>query len=115
PRRLDEEASPVDEGHVTEIDLLLARERVRRRAALQVDGAADHRLDARVDGDRHPLHVELLQAELLLHGRRDALAEIDRVAGGRAVTALERERHGLLPVAERDRAAVLDLLQRALE
>src|SRR5439155_1652939 len=66
-RRLDEKAAAVDEGHVAEIDLLLSRERVGRRAALEVDGAADDRRDPRVDGDRYPLHVELLELELLLH------------------------------------------------
>jgi hypothetical protein len=48
-------------------DLLLAREVVGGRAALEVDGAVGHERDAGLRGHGVVLHRELRHAELLLH------------------------------------------------
>jgi len=55
----------VDEYHVAEIDLLLARQRVRRRAALDVDCAPGRRRYAGFDVDLDPFDFELGKAQLL--------------------------------------------------
>src|SRR5262249_57720755 len=69
----------------------------------------------REGSDRGRLKVERGELELLQNPGHDPLTQVDRITGGLAVSALERERHRLLPVADRDRAAVLDLLQSSLK
>ena len=66
-------------------------------------------------GDGHPAHRQVRELQLLLDGHRDLLAEVDRVAGRLPVRAGVGEGEGVLPKADRQGAAVLDLLERARE
>ena len=112
-RRRHEQAPAVHEGRQAEVDLLLARERVRRRAALEVHAAARDGGDPALRRDAHPLDLDLRQPQALLERPDDLPAQVDRVPGRRPIGAHERKRHGGIPVADGDRPRVLDLLERA--
>ena len=111
----DQQACAVHERHEREVDLLLPGERRGRGAALDVDRAVGHRVHAVLGSDGDPAHRQVRELELLLDGDGDLLAEVDRVAGGLAVRAGVGEGEGVLPIADRQGAAVADLLQRARE
>jgi hypothetical protein len=102
-----------DEMGNGEGDLLLPLEIVGGRAAFEVDGAVRHQRDAGRRGDRVELDVELRKLELALHPLDDAPAEIHGVAHHLLLVVVVGERHRGLAVAERNRAGVLDLLERA--
>src|SRR5204862_7137731 len=91
------------------IRLLLARERVRRRAAFEMDLSLAPRRGAVLEGECKPARLGLRELQLLAEGTRDALAKLDRIALGFRF-AHEREGNGAFDVAERDRAALPDLV-----
>ena len=112
-RLLRHEAVGGDEMGDRERDLLLSLEVVGGRAALEVDGAVGDQRDAVGRGDRVELDLELWQLELLLHAhrrcaRRDPSHSRLPAAYRRSTKTAPR-----IAVAERDRARILDLLQRA--
>ena len=81
---------------------------------IEVDGAVLHQRDPVLRGHRLILDINLGHAELLLEVGDDVLADIVVKAGVLAVAEGEGERARGLAHAHRDRAAVLDLLQRVL-
>src|SRR5215813_1418976 len=98
-----------------ERDLLLALEIVGGRAAFEVDGTVGYQRDTRGGGDRVELGFEVRKLELFLHPIDDPRAEIHGVAHDLLPVVVVGERYRGLAVAERDRAGVLDLLERASE
>ena len=94
-------------------DLLLAVGIVGGRAAFEVDGAVGHQRDAGRRGHRIELDLELVELELLLHGVDDLVADVHREPDRLLVVVEIGERDRGVAEAERDRAGVLDLLQRA--
>ena len=94
--------------------LLLPLEVVGGRAALEIDGPVRHQRNARRRGDRIQLHLQIRHLEIGLHRVDDLSAEIHRVADGRLLVVEVREGDRSVAVPERDRARLLDLLERAL-
>jgi hypothetical protein len=111
---LGQDAVAGDEHGGEEIDLALTDQGVGRGGAVDVGGAVDEERDARRADDRDVLDVELVELQLLLDALDDLQAEVDRVALRRAVRPNEREGWRVGIVADRDDAALLDLLARAL-
>ncbi len=112
-RLLRHVAAGSEEVGVGEGNLLLALGIVGGRAAFEVDGAVGHQRDTGRRGHRVELDLELVELELLLHGIDDLVADVHGVADGLLVVVEIGERDRGIAVAERDRAGVLDVLQRA--
>src|SRR5262249_24985415 len=114
-RLLRHEAVRGDEMGDGERHLLLALEIVGGRAALEVDGAVGYQRDTRGGGDWVELGFEVRKLEVFLHPIDDPRAEIHGIAHNLLLVVVIGERDRGLAVAERDRAGVLDLLERAGE
>jgi hypothetical protein len=84
------------------------------RAALQVDRAVRHERDAVGGSHELVVHLQVRVADRLLHVLDDARADVHGVAHGLLLVVVVRERNRRIPVTDRDRAGVLDLLQRAV-
>jgi hypothetical protein len=104
-----------DEVGRTERHLLLALDRIRRRAALHVDGSVLHQRNAVGRGDRLQVDLEIGQLEVGLDRIDDLHAQVHRIADGLLLVVEVGERDRRLTVTDRDGAGLLDLLQRAGE
>jgi hypothetical protein len=107
-----EHRAAVDVDRHAEVDRGHARERDRRRAALEVDLAVRDRLDPVGGGQRAPLDLDRVDAGRLADLGGRLLAQLDRVAAHAAVAVLVRERGGVVAVAHQDRAGDLDTVER---
>jgi hypothetical protein len=96
-------------------DLLLPFEVIRGRAAFQIDRAVRNQRDAGGRGDRVELGLERGKLERILHPIDDAGAQIHSIAHDLLLVVVIGKRHRGLAVPERDRARILDLLERARE
>jgi hypothetical protein len=110
----DEEAPTVDEGHVREVHLLLARKTHGGRSAFDVHRALRHGLHPVGRGHRDKAQIQLRQTQTLLHRRGDLPAEIDRVARRLALLVLERKRPRGVAVADDEGAGLLHAVERVL-
>ncbi|SPA35016.1 hypothetical protein CBM2637_B90078 [Cupriavidus taiwanensis] len=98
-----------------ERNLLLALERVGVGGAIEVDQPVHHRRNAVLRRERHPAHLQVLQAELLARRLGRAQAQVDGIAGRLALVVGKRERQRRFAVAQHDGAGVADLVEhRAL-
>src|SRR6185295_6716102 len=104
-------AAAVDEGHQAEVDRFLAGQRPAGRAALEVDLALAHRIEPVLYRERDPARLELRQLQAAAKLARDALAQLDRIAYRLAVAQVG-EGDRAVDVAERERAALADLVER---
>ena len=93
--------------------LLLAIEIVGGRSALEVYGGIGDQWNAGRGGDGVELELKLVDFQLLLDRVDDAVAQIRGVADDLLIVVVIGTRHRRLAIAERDRAGVLDLLERA--
>ena len=114
-RLLDDVAVGRHEVGVGERHLLLALDVVGRRAALEVDRAVRHQRNAVADVTGLQVDLEVRHLELGLDRVDDLHADVHRVADDLLLVVVVRERDRRLAMADRDRAGVLDLLQRAGE
>src|SRR5262249_4107315 len=114
-RFLRDETVGGDEVRDREPNLLLPFGIVGGRAAFEVDGAIRDQRNAGSRGDRIELDLQLVELELALHRVDDPVAEIHRIADDLLLVVVIGERHGRFAMSQRDRAGVLDLLERAGE
>jgi hypothetical protein len=112
-RALRDEAVGGDEVRGGEPDLLLARQIVGGRAALQVDGAVRHQRDAVGRGDQLVVDLEVRHLQLVLHRVDDLHAQVHRIADRLLLVVVVGEGNGSVAVADGDGAGILDFLQRA--
>src|SRR4029077_16029596 len=75
------------------------------------DLAGAHRVDAVLDRELHPAHLEVLALELRANAFGHGVAQLDRIALRLAVAVGVREPRPAADVAERDHAALADLVQ----
>jgi len=95
--------------------LLLALDAIRRRAALHVDVAGLQLRDPVARRHRLQVDFEIRHLELGLDRIDDLHAKVHRVADRLLLVVEVRERDRRLAMADRYRAGLLDLLQRAGE
>src|SRR5262249_35467656 len=104
-----------DESHQREVHLLLARQRDGRRAALDVRLVLDDCIHAFRRGERYERHLEVREFQLVLHGRGNALAQVDRIACRLTRAVVEGEGQGVGAIPDADFSRLLDLVERAGE
>ena len=104
-----------DEMRDRERHLLLPLEIVRGRAAFQIDRSVGDQRNAHRRCHRVEVHLELVQPQLLLHGVDDPVAEVHGVADGLLLVVVIGKRNREFAVGERDRAGLLDFLQRSFQ
>ena len=92
---------------------LLTLQRIGGRAAFDIDGAVLDERDAVGRSDRLILDVKLREAEFLLDGIRNALADREGIACRLAVGVEVGERNRTFAVAERNGAGFLNFFERA--
>ena len=109
---LDQEAAAVHEYQVRKIDRCKARLCLRGIGAFEVGLARGNHLDALGRAAHHPIDLEVGLADGAPDLGDDALAQVDRIAGGLIVRRDPRERERVAGKCNIDDLGGLDLAER---